>query len=157
MAELSRDDQLVAAHRQASTRFTYYLAAVALGVLAFSIQAYEVTQVSFLTCLYVISWICLLLAFLFSLARLETDITTRSLDVMAGRHSELSQEVFGQPQHDPAALAKLGKKDDELRNEFATLNRKMRRAYKAALVLLLIGIVLQAIEKIVSTVLTMEV
>jgi hypothetical protein len=76
-----RHVELVEQHRQDLYKFDYYFAAVALGVLSFSLTAYKAPPFQLLKFMHTASWGCYLLAFLFSVARIERLIGIRSTEV----------------------------------------------------------------------------
>jgi hypothetical protein len=156
--------------REATTKFTYYVAGVSLAVLAFALQTYAAPSPEWLKWLHVASWVCFLASFLACILRLEANLSLLVAEANFESRREamdaIDQEIqTGHPMMDKttgqllsqAQKAKMAGSINRGRENYdliaKAIVKKIESRYNFALGGLVAGLGLQAVAKVVSVML----
>jgi hypothetical protein len=151
-------------HNDASAKFNYYMAGVALAVLAFSLQTYKKPPTSWLTGIYVASWGFLLWSFMLWVGRIKKMLGMSAGVTLSAKNADLRKAVIkanegGNLILDKNTMAPLSPEDRErlVNNAYATeanfkeqmdkLERGIVRRFNWGVRFMALGLLLQAVAK----------
>jgi hypothetical protein len=156
---------MASAFRDATTKFTYYIAGVSLAILAFSIQTYAAPNPSWLKWLFALSWFFYLLSFLGCLLRLEANLSLHHVEAQFERRVPLmdaieqqaqrggpimnqqNQELMG-PEEIANLVADFRRYREDYKQTAEGVVRKFQRSYNLALGGLVLGLGLHSFAKV---------